>query len=144
MVVDVERTYVVAAPIEDVWELLADPAKRARAISVVERFEVREDDTIWYIALPVPLMRGTIEVRTWDVERDPPTFVRFAGESSVMEVTGEHELTAEDEDTTSVRNRFVVDGAFPGVETFFKRNIDGELDRIQTAVEQALAPVEEG
>lgn len=133
MVVDVERTYWVEAPIDEVWAVIADPASRATALSVVDRFETQGDVTIWHLKLPIPLLGGTVAVRTWDVERDPPRFVRFVGESRVMEVTGEHELTAEGDGTT-VHNRFVVDGSLPGVERYFKRHIDGELTRIKRLV----------
>lgn len=143
MTVEIERSYRVEAPIEAVWELLSDPATRARAISVVDRFEEREGETVWHLRLPIPLVRRTIPVRTWDVERDPPRYVRFAGESSIMAVTGEHELTADDGATT-VRNRFVVDGTVPGVEGFFKRSIDDELERIRRYVLDALGETTPG
>lgn len=133
MVVEVERSYQVEAPIEAVWELLADPATRAAAISVVDGFEQQGETTVWQLRLPLPFIRQTIPVRTWDVKRDEPHFVRFVGESRVMEVTGEHELSAADGITT-VRNRFVVDGKVPGVERFFKRHIDDEIERLKQHV----------
>lgn len=136
MVVDVERTYRVDAPIEAVWEVLSDPTIRAESISVVDRYTRHGDVTVWHLSLPLPLM-GTISVRTWDVERDPPRFVRFVGESSIMDVTGEHELT-EDDGITTVRNRFRVDGSLPGVESFFTRHIDDEINRIKAVVEASI------
>lgn len=137
MVVEVERTYRVEAPIEAVWEQIADPAVRAAAISVVDRFEQRDEVTVWHIQLPIPFVSSTIPVRTWDVEVDPPRYVKFVGESRVMEVTGEHELT-EDAGMTSVRNKFVVDGKVPTVETFFKRNFDAEIERMKQHVLDGL------
>lgn len=141
MVVDIERSYWVDAPIEEVWAILAAPESRAEAISVVDRYEQKGDVMIWHLSLPIPLVRRTVAVRTWDIERDPPTFVRFVGESRVMEVTGEHDLTEED-GGTRVRNRFVVDGKVPGVETFFRRRIDDELDRIMQHVRDEAGSVE--
>lgn len=137
MVVEVERSYVVDAPIDDVWVLLADPANRAKAISVVTDFETDGDITIWHLSLPIPFIDRTITVRTRDIERNPPNYVKFIGDSAVMSVTGEHELT-ETTEGTRVRNRFVVDGRVPGVERFFEHNIDRELDRIKQAVREAL------
>ena len=72
-----------------------------------------------------------------DVERDDPEFVRFVGRSKVMDVRGEHELTPTD-DGCAVRNRFVVDGRFPGVERFFKRNIDEEIDNLFLYISDSL------
>lgn len=134
----VERTYEVPADIEEVWELIADPTLRAEAISVVERFHQEGDETIWAVAMPVRGIPGTVSVRTRDVERDPPRYVRFVGESSVMTVEGEHELETSDEGCL-VFNRFIVDGRFPGVERFFKRNIDDEIDNLLQTVADRLA-----
>lgn len=133
MVVDVERTFDVGAPVEAVWEILSDPDKRAQAISVVQSYEQEGDEYVWQLALPIPVINGTVAVRTWDVDTDPPTFVQFRGRSRVMQVTGEHEITPT-EDGARVRNRFVVDGRVPGVERFFKRNVDDEIRNILEAI----------
>lgn len=138
MTATVERTYEVDAPIEDVWDLIADPARRAAAISVVDRFTTEGDETIWHLRIPVPFVPGTIPVRTRDVERDPPRYVRFVGDSRVMSVEGEHELTPTDDGCT-VRNRFVVNGNLPGIETFFERNIDDEMDQLLASVADELS-----
>lgn len=138
MVVEVERTVEVDAPIEDVWDVLADPERRARAISVVESYAVEGQAFVWQVSLPIPVVRRTISVRTRDVERDPPRFVRFAGDSKAFSVEGEHELTELD-DGTRIRSRFTVDGTLPGVETFFERNIDDELDNLVAAIGEPVA-----
>lgn len=129
MVVEVERTVTVDASAEEVWDVLADPERRARAVGVVEDFRVEGEEYVWAVSLPVPLVRKTVSVRTRDVERDPPRFVRFTGDSSVFAVEGEHELTPT-EAGCRVRNRFVVDGTLPGVETFFERNVDEEIENL--------------
>jgi carbon monoxide dehydrogenase subunit G len=129
MVVEVERVVDVDADIEDVWEALADPERRARGISVVESYRVEGEEFVWEVALPLPLIRSTISVRTHDVRREPPTFVRFVGESKAFDVTGEHELE-EIDGGTRVRALFSVDGKLPGVETFFEKNVDGELQNL--------------
>lgn len=134
MTVDIERTYRVEATIDEVWALLEDPATRATAISVVDHFDREGSVTIWHLRLPIPVIRRTVSVRTWDVERDPPRYVRFVGESRIMDVQGEHELSWDD-GTTVVRNRFVVDGKLPGVERFFKQHLDDELTRIRRYVQ---------
>ena len=133
MTVDIERVYEVDASVEDVWEVLADPALRAKAISVVDRFEVHGDEVHWYLDLPIPGLGTALKVRTRDLEREPPRYVKFVGESRVMTVQGEHELTPE-EGGCRVRNQFVVDGHLPGVERFFKRRLDSEIERMLTGI----------
>lgn len=142
MVVDVERSFDVGAPIEEVWELLSDHENRARAIEVVEDFDVEGEETVWHIRLPIPVVRRTIAVRTRDVERRPPEYVKFVGRSKVMDVTGEHELE-ETETGCRVHNRFRVDGKVPGVEKFFRRNIDDEIENILRSVSGTVTAVEE-
>jgi carbon monoxide dehydrogenase subunit G len=142
MTVEVERTFEVDAPIEDVWELLADETNRARSIEVVEEFDTGGEETIWQIALPLPVTDRTISVRTWDIERDSPNYVEFVGRSKAMDVVGEHELT-ETETGCRVHNRFVVDGKLPGVERFFERRIDDEIENIRQLVVERDTGVEE-
>lgn len=129
MVADVERTFEVAAPIEKVWELIADPTKRAESISVVESYSDEGEEFIWHLELPIPVVNGTVAVRTQDIRRDPPEYVKFIGRSKVMEVTGEHILESTDTGCR-VTNRFVVNGKVPGVEKFFQRRIDAEIDNL--------------
>lgn len=135
MTVRVERTFELEALPERVWEFIADPAKRARPISVVESFDVHDDThATWHISLPIPLVSRTIAVETEDTVREPPEHVEFVGRSRVMRVVGEHDLEATEDGGTRLRNRFTVEGKMPGVERFFKRNLDGELDNLETAI----------
>ncbi|MDS0298511.1 SRPBCC family protein [Halogeometricum sp. S1BR25-6] len=139
MTVRVSRAFEFDAPPEAVWEFIADPGRRAEAISVVESYDVdpETNEATWEVSLPIPLVRSTATVETEDVERDPPRFVRFVGTSKVMRVTGEH--TIEKTETGSrLRNEFVVDGKLPGVESFFKRNLDRELDNLEAALRADL------
>ena len=141
MTVRVERTFEVSASPERVWEFLSDPENRARAISVVAGYTAHDEEgrrATWDVELPIPFVRKTATVETEDVERRPPEYVEFVGRSAVMQVTGEHEVV-ETADGAELRNRFVVDGRVPGVETFFKRNLDGELENLQRALEADLA-----
>ena len=145
MTVKVERAFDVNAPIAEVWDVLTDETIRAETISVVKEFELRPDtdnEVIWYLSLPIPLVDSTIAVRTRDVDRDPPRYVRFAGTSKVMTVTGEHTLS-ETESGSHVVNRFVVDGKLPGIERFFKRNIDTEIENFRRAIVDRVDTVEE-
>ncbi|WP_226481571.1 SRPBCC family protein [Natrinema amylolyticum] len=140
MTVRVDRSFEVAASPERVWEFIADPANRARAISVVQEYSVDDSDgrrVTWQVKLPIPLVRKTVTVNTEDVTRRPPEYVKFVGKSKVMEVTGEHEIV-DTEDGTRLENHFVVDGKLPGVEKFFKRNLDSELRNLQRALERDL------
>jgi carbon monoxide dehydrogenase subunit G len=133
----VERRFQVDAPAEAVWEFISDPTNRARAISVVDSFDQRGDETIWHIRLPIPLIRKTIAVRTRDTEVNAPHFVRFRGQSSAFDVEGEHRIDPQ-ENVTSVHNVFVVNGRAPGVEGFFRRNLDSELKNLERALKAHL------
>lgn len=137
MTVRVEHAFDIDASPDRIWEFLADPVARAEAISVVDRFEQRGETTIWYIALPIPLVRTTIAVQTKDVVRDEPTKVTFRGRSSAFTVTGEHTISTED-GVSRVSNRFVVDGRAPGVERYFERNFEAEIRNLEGALRRYL------
>jgi carbon monoxide dehydrogenase subunit G len=127
MTVRAERSFELPYAPEAVWEFIADPRKRAAAISVVEEHEVDGDRGSWQVRLPLPIVDSTVTVQTRDEQLRAPEYVRFTGRSKVMHVVGEHEL--EDIDGgTRLTNRFVVDGKLPGVERFFRRNLDDEMD----------------
>jgi len=138
MTVRVERIVTVPAPQADVWEFISDPEQRARPISVVRDFDPLDDGrAVWHLALPIPIVDRTVRVETEDTRRDPPNYVEFVGESTVMRVVGEHSLEPHDGDTR-LTNRFVVDGRVPGVERFFKRNMAAEFDNLERALHEAL------
>ncbi|WP_232688353.1 CoxG family protein [Halobacterium zhouii] len=134
MTVRVERAFELSTPPEDVWAFISDPEKRASAISVVDSYERDGDVTTWHVRLPIPVVRSTVSVETREVERDPPTHVKFVGKSRVFHVTGEHTIEETDSGSRLV-NEFVVEGAVPGVESFFERNLDDELDNLERALE---------
>lgn len=136
MTVRVERTFELSVSPEDVWAFISDPEKRADAISVVDSYTSDGDTTTWHVRLPIPVVRSTIDVETRDVDVDPPTFVKFVGKSGIFNVTGEHEIREVEGGGSTLTNRFVVDGKVPGVETFFERNLDEELDRLQRKLEE--------
>jgi carbon monoxide dehydrogenase subunit G len=140
MTVRVQRTFEFDAPGERVWEFISDPGKRAEAISVVERFEVDDDGrrATWHITLPIPLISQTAEVQTRDVTVEPPRYVKFVGKSSVMRVTGEHTIETVNEGQCRLKNEFIVDGRLPGVERFFKKNLDRELKNLEQALRRDL------
>jgi len=54
-----------------------------------------------------------------------------------MRVVGEHSLGERDDDT-QLTNRFVVDGKLPGVERFFKRNLETEFDNLERTLHEDL------
>ena len=138
MTVRVERSFELPADRERVWEFIADPARRAGAISVVSEFTVHDDGTAtWHLDLPLPLVDRQIRVETRDETVREPEYVEFSGRSKVMNVVGEHELLETDEGTRLV-NTFVVDGRLPGVERFFQRNLDAELDNLEAALQDYL------
>jgi len=134
MTVRVERVVDVPVPREAVWEFISDPEKRARPISVVENFELLDNgQAVWHLRLPIPVVNRTIRVETEEKTRDPPSYVEFVGRSKVMRVLGEHELE-EIPEGTRLTNRFIVDGKVPGVERFFKRNMEAEFDNLEDAL----------
>ncbi|MFB6084307.1 MAG: CoxG family protein [Halorientalis sp.] len=138
MTVRVERTFELPARREEVWSFIADPEKRARPISVVADFEKTGDHTAtWYVRLPIPVVDRRVAIETEETEFDPPRYVEFVGRSKVMRVVGKHELT-ETDGGTRVENRFTVDGKLPGVERYFKRNMDDQLRNIEAAIREDL------
>jgi carbon monoxide dehydrogenase subunit G len=140
MTVRVDRSFELAAPPERVWEFIVDPENRARAISVVQEYSIDGPEgrrATWQVELPIPLVRQTVAVETEDVTRDPPEYVKFTGRSTGLDVTGEHRIV-ETETGSRLENEFVVDGKLPGVEKFFKRNLDEELENLQRALERDL------
>lgn len=134
MTTRVERSFEIDVPPARVWEFIADPEKRAKAISVVAGWREDGENFVWDVSLPIPFVRQTVSVRTRDVDRVEGERVKFEGNSSVMRVVGEHELTPLSDGGTLVVNRFVVDGKLPGVERFFKRNLDSELDNLEQSL----------
>ncbi|WP_246983398.1 CoxG family protein [Halorientalis marina] len=138
MTVRVERTFELPAEPDRVWAFIADPEKRARPISVVDDFEQHDEHSAtWFVKLPIPVINRHVKVETEDIEFEPPTHVKFVGKSKVMRVVGEHTLEAVD-GGTRVTNSFVVDGKLPGVERFFKRNMDAELKNVENAMLEDL------
>jgi len=141
MTVTVERTFAFATPPEDVWAFISDPRRRAEAISVVQDYDIEPDSDgdrgTWHVSLPIPLIDRTAAVETRDVERREGEYVKFVGRSKVMRVVGEHEVVPTDEGCELV-NRFRVEGKLPGVERYFKKNLDGELDNLEAALRADL------
>ncbi|TYL40524.1 polyketide cyclase [Natronococcus pandeyae] len=140
MTVRVDRSFEVPAPPERVWEFISDPANRAQAISVVQEYSVDDVNgrrATWHVELPIPLVRKTIAVETEDITRRPPEYVKFTGNSKGMTVTGEHTIV-ETEGGSRLENHFVVDGKLPGVEKFFKRNLDEELENLHRELERDI------
>jgi carbon monoxide dehydrogenase subunit G len=134
MTVRVERSFELPAGRERIWEFLSDPRKRADAISVVSDYTDNGDGTAtWHVDLPIPVLDRTVAVGTEDEIVRPPEYVRFVGRSGMMDVVGEHDLSSVDGGTRVV-NTFVVDGSIPGVERFFRRNLDAELANLESAL----------
>lgn len=137
MTVRVERTFEVDAPPDRVWAFIADPGNRAEAISVVAEWERNGEETVWHLELPIPFLNRTVPVRTRETAYVENERVAFVGRSAVMRVRGEHRLAATDGGTRLV-NEFVVDGRLPGVERFFERNFDDELENLRRALDRHL------
>jgi len=139
MTVRVERADEIDVPAEAVWNFISDPEQRASVISFVDSYEATPHGMRWQLSLPIPLVSKTITVETRDVERDPPSYVRFRGRSKPFQVEGEHEIEATSDTSSRVTNRFVVDGKLPGVERFFEAHLDEELRSLFEAL-RAVKP----
>lgn len=138
MTVRVERTIELSASPKDVWDFIADPEKRASAISVITEFERTGEHTeVWHVRLPLPLVDRTVTIETKETDFNPPHFVQFVGRSSALRVIGTHEVEPT-EDGARLTNRFTVEGKLPGVERFFERNLDAELDNLEQALRDDL------
>ncbi|GAA0199610.1 SRPBCC family protein [Haladaptatus pallidirubidus] len=138
MTVRVERTFELSVPPEDVWEFLADPKRRASAISVVADYDAHEGHrATWHIELPIPFVNKTIPVETEDVAREEPRYVKFVGRSSALRVTGEHEIEPTGKGCRLI-NRFVVDGRVPGIERYFKKHLDDELQNLEEKLREEV------
>ena len=139
MTVRVSRIFEFDVAGEQIWAFIADPAKRAGAISVVDSYEIHDENrATWQVQLPIPLLNSTVTVETEELIRESPTRVKFAGRSRALRVTGEHTITEADSGC-QLRNEFVVDGQLPGVESFFKRNLDTELDNLEDALRAEIS-----
>ena len=138
MTVRVKRTFEIDAPAEQVWSFIADPASRAEAISVVDSYEANDDGTMtWHVRLPIPGINATVAVETEETRKEPPDCVEFVGRSRALRVTGKHTVESTDGGCL-LHNEFVVDGRLPGVERYFKRNLDRELDNLDAALREEL------
>ncbi len=140
MTVRVERAFEFDVPAPQVWEFIADPASRAEAISVVDSYETNDDGSMtWQVKLPIPGINATVAVETRETLKEPPERVEFVGRSRALRVTGTHSVEATDAGSL-LHNGFVVDGRLPGVEHYFKRNLDQELDNLAEALSEAVEP----
>ncbi|WP_136688001.1 CoxG family protein [Halorhabdus amylolytica] len=138
MAIRLERVIDLPAPPEDVWTFISDPEQRARHISVVEDFSVSGDGSAtWHLSLPIPFLDRTIAVETEDVEVRPPEHVKFVGRSRAMRVVGEQDLE-ENETGTRLTNHFTVEGRVPGIERFFKKNLEDEFDNLEAGLREYL------
>jgi len=142
MTVRVERTFDLPVPPEEVWEFIADPKRRAEAISVVADYDAEAGGrkATWHIELPIPFVNRTIPVETEDVTREEPRYVKFVGRSSAMDVTGEHKIE-ETENGCKLHNRFIVEGSVPGIERYFKKHLDEELTNLESALRDEVGVV---
>ena len=140
MTARVSRRFRVEASPDAVWAFIADPAQRAGAISVVERFERTDEGYRWHVRLPIPFIDRTIAVETRDVVIEPPEHVEFIGRSPAFAVRGVHDVDPVDATHTALETEFIVDGRIPGVERFFRENLDAELEHLAAALQATVTP----
>jgi carbon monoxide dehydrogenase subunit G len=139
MTARISRRHRFEASPETVWSFIADPAQRAAAISVVDRFEDTDAGYRWHVRLPIPLVNQTIAVDTEDVVIDPPRHVEFIGRSPAFAVRGVHDVEPIDATHTALDTEFIVDGKLPGVERFFRQNLDQELQHLAASLRAVIS-----
>jgi carbon monoxide dehydrogenase subunit G len=106
--VKITGTRSYAAPREQVWAVLNDPAEMAGLMPGVESFEI-VDDTHWKAKVKVPLGLGSMKMSIdfEKAESRPPEHARLQakgkGVGAIMSMETQFDLSEEDGDGTAMR-----------------------------------------
>lgn len=131
MTVRVKRSYELDYNKEQVWKVISDHELRAEGLTVVDDYEVHNEQTVtWVLSLDLPLVPSTLSVKTREQNRDPPEEVAFKGKSKAFTAKGKHKIEQLPDGGCILHSSFVVEGRLPGVERFFKRNLESELQSL--------------
>lgn len=130
MALEVDRETTFEHPADAVWSLLSDQGERAETVGFVRSYEVRGDDAAtWQVEFPIPLTDGKFPMEMTDEEKEPPRHLVFRGDSEPVELLCELWLDRSG-GGSRIRVRLRLEGNLPGVETFLRGSLDGELRNI--------------
>ncbi len=111
-----EKTTVVKAPIERVWQVLLDPAAMSACVPGVERVDVLDATRfVVTIRVKVAFVSARFKVNVTITETRPPTYLRGegtgeeSGMTSSLRQSGEIFLTDRGDGTIEVRSVMRVD-----------------------------------
>ncbi len=131
-----EKTAVVSAPVERVWQMLLDPNLMGACVPGIEAIEVLSaTEYVVSVHVKVSFVSARFKVRTVIAEMRPPTFLRSegAGEdsslTSSLKLSSELFLTGRADGTTEIRTRLDVD-LFGRLGTFGLNIIKTKADRM--------------
>ncbi len=140
-----EKTAVVAAPVERVWQMLLDPQLMGACVPGVAAIDVVSDtEYVVSVHVKVAFVSARFKVRTTIAEMRPPTFLRSqgAGEdtslTSSLKLASELFLTDRGDGTTEIRTRLDVD-LFGRLGTFGLNIIKTKADRMWDEFSRNLA-----
>jgi carbon monoxide dehydrogenase subunit G len=144
--VKVEGTRSYAAPREQVWEVLNDPAEMARLMPGVESFEI-VDDEHWQAKVKVPLGLGSLRMSIdfTKAESRPPEHARLQakgkGVGAIMSMETQFDLSEEGNGTAM---RWEADVRILGqVASMGQRVVqpivNQQVDNVLTALDQRVS-----
>jgi carbon monoxide dehydrogenase subunit G len=143
--VEFEKTAVLQAPVERVWQTLLDPQVMGACVPGMESVEV-VSDTEYLVSLHVKVsfVSARFKLRTTIVESRPPTYLRSEGtgeDSSLansLKQSSEVFLTARGDGATELRMRLKID-VFGRLGGFGLNIIKTKADRMWEEFGRSLA-----
>jgi carbon monoxide dehydrogenase subunit G len=94
--VDLEKTMVVAAPIDRVWKLLLDPKIPASCVPGVQSVQVLSDtEYLADIKVKISFISANFKIRTVILETRPPHYLRCEGTGEDASVASTLKQTSE-------------------------------------------------
>lgn len=118
----------------EVWAFLSCHRRKAAVIDQVAEVDVQGDDAEWRVRIPLPAVRSHVRVRTRDLAKEAPRFVRFSASAPMVQLTGEHELEELGAQRCRVISRFWIDTQVPGLKQAFRHQLDRLLPRLLSAL----------
>jgi carbon monoxide dehydrogenase subunit G len=95
--------FEVKAPIESVWGLMADPQMSTHCIPGLLACKVTGPNTnLWLMEFQIGPIIKRIEMRSTNVELDPPNHGKWVGKAKGIRMSGEIDLKENNNSSTSV------------------------------------------